>query len=94
VSHPGRKSPSDTAALLTHEVPLVAIPVRAGASGEVSKQEEPMRFMDGYRARLWSGSNLVWWTEGYARKADAQNAIRIAKAAHNAPVYDRTQRVA
>ena len=31
---------------------------------------------DGYRARLWSGSDLIWWTEGYERKADALNAVR------------------
>jgi uncharacterized protein YegP (UPF0339 family) len=49
---------------------------------------------DGYRARLWSGSDLIWWTEGYERKTDAQNAIRIAKASYNAPVYDRTTRAA
>jgi uncharacterized protein YegP (UPF0339 family) len=49
---------------------------------------------DGYRARLWSGSDLVWWTEGYERKSGALNAIRTAKASYNAPVYDRTQRAA
>jgi uncharacterized protein YegP (UPF0339 family) len=49
---------------------------------------------DGYRARLWSGSDLVWWTEGYERKAGAQNAIRIAKMSYNAPVTDRTSRAA
>lgn len=49
---------------------------------------------DGYRARLWSGGDLIWWTEGYVRKADALNAVRIAKASHNAPVYDRTQQAA
>jgi uncharacterized protein YegP (UPF0339 family) len=47
---------------------------------------------DGYRARLWSGSDLIWWTEGYERKAGAANAIRIAKASYNAPVYDRSLR--
>lgn len=49
---------------------------------------------DGYRARLWSGSNLLWWTEGYERKAGALNAIRIAKASYAAPVVDRTARAA
>jgi uncharacterized protein YegP (UPF0339 family) len=49
---------------------------------------------DGYRARLWSGSDLIWWTEGYERKASALNAIRIAKASHSAPVYDRTTQAA
>ena len=46
---------------------------------------------DGYRARLYSGGNLVWWTEGYVKKATAQNAISIAKATNaQTPVYDRT----
>jgi uncharacterized protein YegP (UPF0339 family) len=45
---------------------------------------------DGYRARLWSGSDLVWWSQGYERKAGARNAIRIAKESYNAPVFDRT----
>ena len=49
---------------------------------------------DGYRARLWSGSDLIWWTEGYERKSSALNAVRIAKASYNAPVYDRTTRAA
>ncbi len=49
---------------------------------------------DGYRARLWSGSDLIWWTEGYERKEGALNAIRIAKASHDAPVRDRTARAA
>lgn len=49
---------------------------------------------DGYRARLWSGSDLIWWSQGYTRKQGALNAIRIAKASHSAPVIDRTQRAA
>lgn len=49
---------------------------------------------DGYRARLWSGSDRIWWTEGYERKADALNAIRIAKASSSAPVTDQTQKAA
>lgn len=49
---------------------------------------------DGYRARLWSGSDLIWWTEGYERKSGALNAIRIAKASYNAPVIERTSRAA
>jgi uncharacterized protein YegP (UPF0339 family) len=49
---------------------------------------------DGYRARLWSGSDLVWWTQGYERKSSALNAVRIAKSSHAAPVYDRTRRAA
>jgi uncharacterized protein YegP (UPF0339 family) len=47
---------------------------------------------DGYRARLWSGSDLIWWTEGYERKADALNAIRIAKASHNYPCMTARRR--
>ncbi len=46
----------------------------------------------GYRARLWSGRDLIWWTEVYTQKAGALNAIRIAKASYNAPVKDRTLR--
>jgi uncharacterized protein YegP (UPF0339 family) len=49
---------------------------------------------DGYRARLWSGSDLIWWTEGYERREGALNAIRIAKASYDAPVYDYTQQAA
>ena len=49
---------------------------------------------DGYRVRLWSGSDLIWWTEGYERKAGALNAIRIAKASFMAPVFDRTAQAA
>lgn len=49
---------------------------------------------DGYRARLWSGSDRIWWSEDYERKADALNAVRIAKASYNAPVRDRTQSAA
>jgi uncharacterized protein YegP (UPF0339 family) len=49
---------------------------------------------DGYRARLWSGSDLVWWSEAYQRRAGALNAIRIAKTSYSAPVYDRTQNAA
>lgn len=41
---------------------------------------------DGYRARLWSGSNLVWWTEGYVHRADAENAVRIARSSGSAPL--------
>lgn len=47
---------------------------------------------DGYRARLWSGSDRIWWTEGYTRKEGALNAIRIAKASSAARVVDRTLR--
>lgn len=49
---------------------------------------------DGYRARLWSGGRLVWWTEAYGRKADAAHAIQIAKGSYSAPVHDRTQSAA
>lgn len=49
------------------------------------------RDRDGYRARLYSGGNLVWWTEGYKRKATAENAIRIARGTNNrTPIRDRT----
>lgn len=46
---------------------------------------------DGYRARLWSGSDLIWWTEGYETKRGAENAIRIAQSSYNASIYDRTE---
>jgi uncharacterized protein YegP (UPF0339 family) len=49
---------------------------------------------DGYRPRLYSGSDLVWCTEGYKRKEGALNAIRIAKASRDYPVYDRTEKAA
>jgi uncharacterized protein YegP (UPF0339 family) len=49
---------------------------------------------DGYRARLWSGGNLVWWTEGYVRPEGAREAVRIAKASYNASVDDSTRRAA
>jgi uncharacterized protein YegP (UPF0339 family) len=46
---------------------------------------------DGYRARLYGANNeLVWWTEGYTSKANAENAVRIAQGSHSAPVRDRT----
>jgi uncharacterized protein YegP (UPF0339 family) len=45
---------------------------------------------DGYRARLWSGSDLIWWSEAYTRPEGARNAVRIAKASYSAPVDDAT----
>lgn len=46
---------------------------------------------DGYRARLYSGNQLIWWTEGYVNKSGAQNAIRIAVSTTTyTPVRDRT----
>jgi uncharacterized protein YegP (UPF0339 family) len=75
--------------------------VDAGAGDESSNKEEPMaswftiqRDKDGFRARLWSGSDLIWWTEGYERKEGALDAIRIAKASNAYPVYDRTEKAA
>lgn len=46
---------------------------------------------DGYRARLYAtNGQLVWWTEGYGRRASAENAIAVAKATSSqTPVYDR-----
>jgi uncharacterized protein YegP (UPF0339 family) len=52
------------------------------------------RASGGYRAHLWSGKRLVWWTEVYVNKASARNAIRIAQASANAPTVDRAQRAA
>lgn len=47
---------------------------------------------DGYRARLWSANHqLIWWTEGYVGKADAENAIRMAMGTNfQTPVSDYT----
>jgi len=46
----------------------------------------------GYRAHAYGANHeLVWWTEVYAAKASAQNAINMLKAgAATAPVYDRS----
>jgi uncharacterized protein YegP (UPF0339 family) len=34
---------------------------------------------DGYRARFYSSANgkLMWWTEGYERRADADHAVWV-----------------
>lgn len=49
------------------------------------------RASGGYRAHLYgSNGRLVWWTEVYTTKANAQHAIDLAKSAWNATVYDRT----
>jgi uncharacterized protein YegP (UPF0339 family) len=34
---------------------------------------------DGYRARFYYNSELMWWTEGYVRQVDAENAIRALR---------------
>jgi uncharacterized protein YegP (UPF0339 family) len=45
---------------------------------------------DGWRGRLYSSSDLIWWTEGYVKKESAENAVRIAMATNNqTPVYFR-----
>ena len=49
---------------------------------------------DGYRARLWSGSYLVWWSEASVRPEGARDAVRIAKASYSAPVDDATAQAA
>lgn len=43
---------------------------------------------DGYRARFYGrNGQLVWWTEGYARKADAEHAISLLRLhADSAPI--------
>ena len=44
----------------------------------------------GWRARLYSSSDLIWWTEAYRNKQDAENAVRIAIATNaNTPVHFR-----
>ena len=42
------------------------------------------RDKSGWRARLYSGSDLIWWTEAYERVEGARNAVRIAKESYNA----------
>lgn len=45
----------------------------------------------GCHARFISGGQIIWWTESYTRKANAQHAIDLVKAlAAAAPVYDLT----
>jgi len=34
---------------------------------------------DGYRARFYYNQELIWWTEGYTRRAGAENAITAAR---------------
>jgi uncharacterized protein YegP (UPF0339 family) len=74
--------------------------VDAGAGDGTSNKEEPMiRFKirldkDGWRARLYSGSDLIWWTEGYKRPEDARNAVRIARESRSAPLEDESRRAA
>jgi uncharacterized protein YegP (UPF0339 family) len=34
---------------------------------------------DGYRARFYYNQELIWWTEGYVRRAGAENAIRAMR---------------
>jgi uncharacterized protein YegP (UPF0339 family) len=45
----------------------------------------------GFRSHFYGANGeLVWWTEVYARKESAANAIAFAKAnAAAAPAYDR-----
>ena len=49
----------------------------------------------GYRAHFWGDNRppkLVWWTEVYTRKADAQYAVDLIKrTAATAPVIDRAK---
>lgn len=75
----------------------VTDPESANVPGEPGVRERNQMYFtirkdsDGYRARLYSGSDLIWWTEGYVRKAGAENAIRIARSTSNAtPIRDRT----
>ena len=50
------------------------------------------RASGGFRAHFYGANDrLVWWTEVYVRKEDAQQAIQFAKVnAANAPTYDRS----
>ena len=46
-----------------------------------------VRASGGYRAQFWSGGNLVWWTEVYANRYGAENAIAsIRRNGGSAPV--------
>lgn len=46
----------------------------------------------GYRAYLKGGNNkVIWWTETYVRKSDAEHAISLAQQANfSTQVYDLT----
>ena len=64
--------------------------------GKPSKKAGPVMYFtikkdpSGWRARLYSSSDLIWWTEPYTHKAGAENAVRIAMAANaSTPVYFR-----
>jgi uncharacterized protein YegP (UPF0339 family) len=35
---------------------------------------------DGWRARFYYRGELIWWTEGYARRAGAENALDAIRA--------------
>lgn len=43
---------------------------------------------DGYRARFYYSGTLVWWTEGYSSRANAENALAAIRAnAATAPLH-------
>lgn len=45
----------------------------------------------GFHARYISGNQIIWWTENYVRKADAEQAVySISNNALAAPLYDLT----
>jgi uncharacterized protein YegP (UPF0339 family) len=42
---------------------------------------------DGFRGRFYYNQELIWWTEGYTRRAGAENAIAAIRAhAASAPL--------
>ena len=50
------------------------------------------RASGGYRAHFYgSNGKLVWWSEVYTTKANAEHAVYLAQThAASAPYYDRT----
>jgi uncharacterized protein YegP (UPF0339 family) len=52
---------------------------------------EIVRDKDGYHARFWSGTRIIWWTESYVQKSGAINAVHILEQrVASAPIYDNT----
>jgi uncharacterized protein YegP (UPF0339 family) len=45
----------------------------------------------GFHARYIQGRQVIWWTESYTRKENAENAVYLISAgAYAAPLYDLT----
>lgn len=52
------------------------------------------KYPSGWRALLYSGSDLIWWSEAYTRPEGARNAVRIAKESHSATLDDASRKAA